>query len=104
MAGKKRYVDMYEGAWRPDDMDGMDARISADEEAEELSGMRIFDPSWTDEFIEYISSLYYEAIGVGMTEEEALEDVAAQEGYTPEVVQAILEEGSARLQDSMPEE
>lgn len=103
MGKKNRYVDQYEGAWRPDDMDAMDEKFIEAEEAEEMSGMRIFDPTWSDAFIDEIANIYDEAISEGMTEEEALEEAAAQTGYTSDEIRSILEEGSARLQNSIPE-
>ena len=111
MGKKNRYVDQYEGAWRPDDMDAMDEKFIEAEEAEEMSGMRIFDPTWTDGFIDEIAERYgeavAEAIAEGMTEAEAekvaIEEVAAQTGYTADEIRCILEEGSARLQNSIPE-
>lgn len=98
--GKKKYRDMYEGAWRPEDMDGMDEKISEAEEADEMDGMRIFDPEWSDDFIEQIALMYDDALNDGFSEEEAIEEVAAQTGYSVEEIRAILEEGSARLQDT----
>ena len=98
MGKKNYYVDPYEGAWRPEDMDAMDEAQDAIEEAEVLDGMRIFDPGWSDDFLEKIAIMCANALEDGMTEAEAIEEVAAQTGYSTEEITEMWEEFRARLQ------
>lgn len=98
MGKKNRYVDQYEGAWRPDDMDAMDEKFREAEEAEQFEGMRIFDTEWSDDFLERIAIMCANALEDGMSEAEAIEEVAAQTGYSIEEITEMWEEFRARLQ------
>lgn len=88
---------MYEGNWRPDDMDAMDEKLREEEANGQFEGMRIFDPSWTDEFLEEIALMCGKALNEGMSEEEAIEEVAAQTGYSCDEISSMWDEFRARL-------